>query len=90
MSEESYRLMTQRAIATHQWGGAWYGYGLTMADIDGHVYLGHGGSTTGFVAAMIADLDDGIGLVVLIKRHRRVIRCRSHGPSIALDIADGN
>ncbi len=66
MSEESYRLMTQRAIATHQWGGAWYGYGLTMADIDGHVYLGHGGSTTGFVAAMIADLDDGIGLVVLI------------------------
>ena len=66
MSEESFDLMSQRAIATQQWGGAWYGYGLTSADVEGHVYLGHGGSTTGFVAAMIADLDDGIGVVVLI------------------------
>ena len=66
MSEESFRLMTQRAIATQQWGGAWYGYGLTLADIDGHAYIGHGGSTPGFVAAMIADLNDGIGVVVLI------------------------
>lgn len=66
ISEESYLLMTQRAIATQQWGGAWYGYGLTTADIDGHVYLGHGGSTTGFVAAMIADMDAEIGITVLI------------------------
>ena len=66
MSEESYALMTQRAIATQQWGGAWYGYGLTTADIGGHVYLGHGGSTTGFVAAMVADLDAEIGVVVLV------------------------
>ena len=66
ISEESFRLMTQRAIATPQWGGAYYGYGLTLADVDGHEYLGHGGSTPGFVAAMIADLDDGIGVVVLV------------------------
>ena len=66
ISEESFRLMTQRAIATQQWGGAYYGYGLTLADVDGHEYLGHGGSTPGFVAAMIADLDDGIGVVVLV------------------------
>ena len=66
MSEDSFRLMTQRAIATQQWGGAYYGYGLTLADVDGHAYLGHGGSTTGFVAAMVADLDDGIGAVVLV------------------------
>ena len=66
MSEDSFRLMSQRAIATPQWGGAHYGYGLTLADIDGHRYLGHGGSTTGFVSAMIADLTDGIGVVVLI------------------------
>ena len=58
--------MTQRAIATRQWGGAHYGYGLTQADIDGHVYLGHGGSTPGFMSAMIADMDDGVGVVVLI------------------------
>ena len=66
ISEDSFRLMTQRAIATQQWGGAHYGYGLTLADIDGHQYLGHGGSTTGFVAAMIADLTDGVGVVVLV------------------------
>ena len=66
MSEEGFDLMSQRVIATQQWGGAWYGYGLTSADVEGHAYLGHGGSTTGFVAAMIADLDDGIGVVVLV------------------------
>ena len=66
LSEESFGLMTRRAIATQQWGGAWYGYGLTLADVEGHIYLGHGGSTPGFVAAMIADMDDGIGVVVLI------------------------
>ena len=66
MSEESFDLMSQRAIATQQWGGAWYGYGLISSNVEGHAYLGHGGSTTGFVAAMIADLEDGIGVVVLI------------------------
>ena len=66
MSEDSYRLMTRRVIPTQQWGGAHYGCGLTLADIEGHAYLGHGGSTTGFVSAMIADQDDGIGVIVLI------------------------
>ena len=66
MSEDSFRLMTQRAIATQHWGGAHYGYGLILTDVDGHAYLGHGGSATGFVAGMVADLDDGIGVVVLI------------------------
>ena len=66
ISEGSFRSMTQPAIATQQWGGAHYGYGLTLANVEGHSYLGHGGSTTGFVAGLIADLDDGIGVVVLI------------------------
>ena len=66
ISEESFRLMTQRATTTPQWGGAYYGYGLTLADVDGHEYLGHSGSTPGFLAGVIADLDDGIGVVVLI------------------------
>ena len=66
MSEDGFRLMSQRSIATPQWGGAWYGYGLVTGDVDGHVYLGHGGSTTGFMSAMIADLDEGIGVVILV------------------------
>ena len=66
ISEDSYRLMSRRVIPNQQWGGAYYGYGLTLADVDGHAYLGHGGSTTGFVSAMVADMDDGLGVVVLI------------------------
>ena len=66
ISEASFRLMTQKVTATPQWGGAQYGYGLIIADIDGHSYVGHGGSTTGFVSAIIADVDEGIGVVVLI------------------------
>ena len=66
ISGDSFRLMTRRAMATQQWGGAHYGYGLILADFDGHAYLGHGGSSTGFVSGMVTDLDDGIGVVVLI------------------------
>ena len=66
MSAESFALMSHRVVETQQWGGAWYGYGLTTADVDGHTYLGHGGGTTGFVSAMIADLDEGFGVNLLI------------------------
>ena len=66
MSGDSFRLMTRREIATQQWGGAHYGCGIILADVDGHAYLGHGGSSTGFVSGMVSDLDDGIGVVVLI------------------------
>ncbi len=66
ISEESFGLMTRHVVPTPQWGGAHYGYGLIMAEIDDHAYLGHGGSTPGFVAAIIADLDDGLGVVVLV------------------------
>ena len=65
ISEESFRLMTQRVIRTPQWGGADYGYGLVMAEVDGHDYFGHTGSTPGFLSAVIADTTDGFGVVVL-------------------------
>ncbi len=66
ISEESFALMTQHVIQTPQWGGAFYGYGLTIAEVDGHDYLGHGGGTPGFVSAIIADMTDGLGVVVLV------------------------
>ncbi len=84
ISEESLGLMAGRAAITPQWGGAWYGYGLITADVDGHVYLGHGGSTTGFVSAMIADMDEGIGVIILVNR---ISASGSYGPSqMALEI----
>jgi CubicO group peptidase (beta-lactamase class C family) len=66
ISEESFALMTQHVIETQQWGGSHYGYGITMAEVDGHAYLGHAGSTPGYVAAIIADMVDGLGVVVLV------------------------
>ncbi len=66
ISEESFALMTQHVIHTQLWGGAYYGYGLTMGEVDGHAYLGHGGSTPGYVSTIIADMDDGLGVVVLV------------------------
>lgn len=66
ISEESFRLMTQHVIRTPAWGGAYYGYGLIMAEVDGHDYLGHGGGTPGFLSTIIADMTDGLGVVVLV------------------------
>ena len=66
ISGESFALMTQHVIETQQWGGAHYGYGLTLAEVDGHAYLGHAGSTPGYVSTIIADMDDGLGVVVLV------------------------
>ena len=66
ISEESFLLMTQHVIRTPLWGGAGYGYGLTMAEVDGHDYLGHGGGTPGFLSAIVADMTDGLGVVVLV------------------------
>ena len=66
ISEESFRLMTQHVIRTPLWGGADYGYELIMAAVDGHDYLGHGGGTPGFLSAIVADMTDGLGVVVLV------------------------
>jgi len=46
--------------------GEHYGLGLETMELDGHHVIGHGGSMVGFNADMLADLDSGLGVVVLI------------------------
>ena len=72
LSEESFNLMTQRVI---QPGDEWhsgfcgfYGYGLTIEERDGHTYVGHGGGMIGYRSQILADMDDGLGVVVLINK----------------------
>ncbi len=72
MSEESFNLMIQQVI---QPGDEWhpgfrgfYGYGLAIEERDGHTYIGHGGGMVGYRAQILADLDDGLGVVVLINK----------------------
>jgi hypothetical protein len=46
--------------------GIFYGCGLHITDIDGSMHVGHGGSMVGHASMMLADLDEGIGVVVMI------------------------
>ena len=67
LSEESFGLMTQRVIEAREEGeGSFYGYGLGTRESDGHTYIGHGGGMIGYYAYILADMDDGLGVVVLM------------------------
>ncbi len=69
LSEDSFRLMTQRVIRPPEEDGghgAFYGYGLAIGQDDSHLLIGHDGGMVGYYSAMLGDLDDGLGVVVLI------------------------
>lgn len=63
LSEEGFTLLTQRLARTAH--GVFYGYGIVIEDIDGHLCLSHGGQTLGYSSVMLADMVDGIGVVIL-------------------------
>jgi len=46
--------------------GEHYGLGLFTMQFDGHHVIGHSGGMVGFTADMLADLDSGLGVIVLI------------------------
>jgi len=45
--------------------GEHYGLGIYTQQLDGHHVIGHSGGMVGFTADMLADLDSGLGVVVL-------------------------
>lgn len=67
VSEESFDLMTQQIIEAKEEGkDSFYGYGLDIREVDGHTYIGHGGGMVGYYSYIVADMDDGLGIVVLM------------------------
>jgi CubicO group peptidase (beta-lactamase class C family) len=67
LSEESFDLMTQRVIEAEEEGkGSFYGYGLGIREGDGHTTIGHGGGMIGYYSHILADMDDGLGVIVLM------------------------
>ena len=69
VSPAMYRLMTTPAINMsggedyeHDYG---YGFGIISHHANEHHFIGHGGSTVGFRAIMMADQTDGLGVVIL-------------------------
>jgi len=73
LSPASFDLMARPVI-----GGAFgqdlsYGYGTTIQEVDGHIYLGHGGGAPGYGSAVMADTDAGLGVAVLINHGRTAL-----------------
>lgn len=67
LSEESFDLMTHKVIEAKEEGrGSHYGYGLEIRESDGHTYIEHGGGMVGYYSYVMADMDDGLGVVVLM------------------------
>jgi CubicO group peptidase (beta-lactamase class C family) len=67
LSEEGFRLMTQPVIEAKEEGkDSFYGYGLEIRETDGHTTVGHGGGMIGYYSHILIDMDDGLGIVVLM------------------------
>lgn len=67
ISPENFELMTQRVIDVgSESEPAYYGYGLTMTQMDGHAIVGHGGGMVGYFSDMRGDLDTGLGAVAMV------------------------
>jgi D-alanyl-D-alanine carboxypeptidase len=66
LSPESFEQIIQPHIPTSDdLHGEHYGLGLSTRQIDGHQVIGHSGGMVGYTADMLADLDAGLGVVVL-------------------------
>ena len=70
LSMESFDLLTKahaKADYSTAWGGRHYGYGLSVGKVGGHKWIGHGGGvpSLGYIAGILADLDEGLAAVAL-------------------------
>ena len=57
--------MNVLAEAVEEGDGSHYGYGLGIYEADEHTIIGHGGGMVGYWAYVLADIQDGLGVVVL-------------------------
>ncbi len=75
ISEEGYKLFTQRAINSPYRGEpASYGYGLWVSDIDGHKRLRHTGGMVAFSSALDVDATSGVGAFASVNANLRGYR----------------
>jgi hypothetical protein len=64
VSEETFDRMTRPWIPVMD--GITYGYGLGTVLLDDHPVIEHGGGMVGYYSALKADLDYGLGVIVLV------------------------
>jgi D-alanyl-D-alanine carboxypeptidase len=66
VSEESFATMTMPHVALPEWGeNAAYGYGVAVNREDENALVEHDGGMVGYTAALVADMDAGLGVIVL-------------------------
>lgn len=66
LSPQSFKLLTKAAIvADGAFAGFSYSYGLAVRSADGHATVSHMGRTRSYTSCMLADLDGGLGAVVM-------------------------
>jgi hypothetical protein len=63
LSDETFALLTQPAAERD---GRRYGYGVATWEVDGRRHLGHSGGMVGYTCDMQADVDSGVGAIVLM------------------------
>lgn len=64
LSEESFALLTQRAVASGD--ASWYGYGMGTSERDGRTIVSHSGGMVGYSSMLMMDPAAGVGAVVLL------------------------
>ncbi len=59
--------MVQRTVSAEELGaGEFYGYGIVLGSREGDPVLWHSGGMPGFRTMMLGDLDEGLGVIVLM------------------------
>jgi len=66
ISERSFERMIQPFIRLEEGEQGHYGYGLEVREQDGVTVIGHSGGMVGYRAQILADLDQDLGVVVLV------------------------
>jgi D-alanyl-D-alanine carboxypeptidase len=64
LSEEGFKLLTQRAIPSGE--KSWYGYGISTSEKDGRIILSHSGGMVGYATMLVADPDAGVAAIAFV------------------------
>jgi CubicO group peptidase (beta-lactamase class C family) len=66
ISRRSFEMLTQKIVNSSDANSKeYYGLGLGVRTVNGHTYIGHTGGMLGFISEILADMDDGLGVVTL-------------------------
>lgn len=66
ISQKSFEMLTQKIVDSSDANTKeHYGLGLGIRTVNGHTYVGHTGGMLGFISEILADMDDGLGVVTL-------------------------